>query len=413
MTIPLPMPRPDTSQPEFNVSPITAPQPEPMEVDTSPQSITPTNSPEVLEKRAFKVKYGLDEILNKTKDEIYAGLQQGDEPQLRQQAAAEIDKRKSVGLQSLIAQTIQNKGSALTPEETGGLTSIIMNMSKQTDPATVFEEAYGKQFIATLDRTAMAKPDNFLNDAKQKFPEETAAILNDHGSLVTKREIIGTYLEDVEDELNNQSYLPWLYNQSEELIPGYSDIRLRGLGPRTGVFAGGTLGENLDKTRIELLRLPTDQLLPALQKIVEPMRKGNTYINMGNPTLAADFLRSMLGMSTNDVILKDITLPLDVAGLGLGKATVRGIRGVLPKTEAQLLRDTKTAAEDMAKASADPGVSKSTMEAAACDLEQSAITRATANSVGEAHGITDPRKRALDSLSDVFRTDLEDIKARQ
>ncbi len=393
---------------EFNVSPITTPQQEPMEVDTSSRSVAPVSSPDTIERRTFKVKYGLDEVLKKTKDEIYAGLSQGEEPQMREQAAAEIDKRKVASLQSLVAQTIKNKGSNLTSEEMSGLSSIVANMSQTTNPDTVFEEAYGKQFISTLDRTAMQNPDSFLNAAKQKYPEETAKILNDHGSLVTKREIVTTYLEDVEDELKHQGWLGWGWDQAKYMVPGYQDVQMRGLTPKTGVFAGGLLGENLEKQRVELLRLPQDQLLPALKQIVEPMRRGMLG---GNPTLAADYLRSVLGTSTRDIILKDVALGLDVTGLGLGKlgykAASRLVRG-----ESTLLKDTTKAAEDMVQASADPGVSKSTMEAAAGDLEQSAVTRATANAVGDAKNLTDPRKRALEALSDVFRTDLQDIKSR-
>lgn len=395
---------------QFNVSPIIAPHEEPMSVDTSTRSVAPVSSPETVEKRTFKVKYGLDEILKKTKDEIFQDLTQGDEPKLREQAAAEVDKRKAAGLENLLKQTIEKKGSVLSPEETAGLTTIVMGMSENTNPDTVFEEAYGKQFVATLDRTAAAKPDSVLNDAKQKFPEETAAIMNDHSSLVTKREIISTYLEDVEDELKHQGWLGWGYDQAKYLIPGYTDVQLRGAAPKTGVFAGVGLGENLDRQRIELLRLPANQLQEELRKIVEPMRKGMLG---GNPTIAADFLRSMQGMSTDDVVIKNVTLPLDIAGLGAGKAAVRGLKRVLiTKSDEQILKDTKQAAEDMAKASGDPGVSKSTMEAAAGDLEQSAVTRSTANFVGDVHGMSDPTKRALDALSDGFRTDLQDIRSR-
>jgi hypothetical protein len=58
----------------------------------------PVSSPETIDKRTSKFKYGLGEILGKTRDEIFQGLNNGEEPSLREQAAAEIDKRKNAQL---------------------------------------------------------------------------------------------------------------------------------------------------------------------------------------------------------------------------------------------------------------------------------------------------------------------------
>ncbi len=395
---------PETQTEEFNVSPIITPQEEPFEVDTSPATTAPSSSPETLNKRSFKVKYGLDEVLKKTRDEIFAELVQGNEPALREQAAAEVDKRKALALDKLIEETAKNKGSALTVAEASSLKTIVTNMSQNTDPDTVFETAYGKKFISTIEDLAVNKPDSIVTEAKQKYPEETAKIFNEHSSLIAKQSIIETELENAQDEAKAQGWIGWGYDQMKYMIPGYTDVQMRGNIPGPGVFAGGTLSENLEAQRIALLRMPPSEMKVELQRIKSQMLPSN-------PSLWLDFLNSMKGMSYTDAVLKNVTLPLDLAGLGIGKAAVKGTRRLL-KLDTQILKDTEKAAQDMVKGAADPDVSKSSIEAHAGDLEQSAVTRATTNFVGDAKGLPDATRRGLEALSDVHRVDVNDIKAR-
>lgn len=402
----VPMPQARPAQPEFNVSPITPNSEEPFQVDDSEATTPPASSPETMDKRAFKIKYGLADIIGKGRDEIYADLAQGNEPDMRDRAAGEIDKRKSTALEDMIKQATANKGSPLTSDELSGMKSIVDNLGKTTDPQTVFETAYGKQFISELDKTAQRNPDdNLLTDATQKMPEQTAQILNEHSSLVAKREILTTKLENVEDEIKNQSWLGWGVDQAKLMVPLYHDVELRQNVPGVGVFTGLGLGANIDKQRIALMRMEPDDMKMALDKIVDPMKASN-------PTLAADFLRGLLGGGTNDQLFSNLTTPIDVAGLGLGKASVKAVKTILVKgTDKQLAHDVKTAAADMTRAAADPNASKSTIEAASGDLKQSAITRAVTDFVGDANGVPDATKRGLEAMSSVHRTDLQAVKA--
>ena len=186
---------------EFNVD--IPQEEETFPVDTTPANVVTPPSDETLDDRSTKIKYGLGDILQKTKDEIYADLAKGDEPTLREQAAGEIDRRKTTAIENVIKQATANKGSPLTPEETSGLSDIIKNLSSTTDPQTVFEEAYGKQFIAELDKAADRVPDNVLNEAKQISPEEIANTMINSSSLVAKRERIVSKLQDAQDEVKN------------------------------------------------------------------------------------------------------------------------------------------------------------------------------------------------------------------
>src|SRR6266481_1500036 len=62
----------------------------------------PTYSPETLESRSTRFKYGLGDLLQKTKDDIYQNLQDGKEGELRTQAASMIDERKRQATEKLI-----------------------------------------------------------------------------------------------------------------------------------------------------------------------------------------------------------------------------------------------------------------------------------------------------------------------
>jgi hypothetical protein len=58
-----------------------------------------------------------------------------------------------------------------------------------------------------------------------------------------------------------------------------------------------------------------------------------------------------------------------------------------------------------------PAVSKSTIEAAAGDLKESAVTRATTNAVADAQNVPQATKRAVEALPDTLRADLQDLKS--
>lgn len=397
----------DLAQPTYNVDPIT-PHEETFSVDTTSSEVPPVTSAEVAEKRSFKFKYGLDEILNKTKDELYDDISKGGESALRETAASELDKRKTDAIPKVIADLEAKKGSPLTLQETSGVAEIITKLTKQTDPNSVLEEAYGKQFIATLDREAMQNSSSFLNKAKQQYPEEVAAIFNEKADLVTKREYLNTLYENIQDERKNQGWIPWGVDQAKFMFPGYEDVQLRGNVKGTGVFTGGGLGPNLEAQRKKLLQLPFDDMKEEVRRIVEPMRASN-------PTLASEFVKSMVELSSDDVMVKTMNLPTSLIGTGIGagvaKAGVKAIRGVENVTGKQILKDTAKAAEDITKAAADPQVSKSTIEAAAGNLKESAITRATTNAVGDMTGAPRATERARESLSGTFRVDDADMAA--
>lgn len=379
-------------------------------------------SSEVAEKRAQKIKYGLNEVLKKSQEEIFQDIQEGKEGDLRLQAASEIDRRKREQTESVIKHVLGQKGAPLSFDETNGISQIIQNMTAQTDPSSVFEEAYGKQFIGTLDRLSTGKPDNILNAAKQEDPARVAEMQSWHSDLVTKREYFRTVAEDIDAELKQQGWLGFGFDIVKQAVPGYTDYNLRNLADQ-GFFTGLGLGKNLEEARKKLLQMPFEEMKPKVQAIVQGLSTG---IAGGNPQLAKQFADDMInGLSHDDVFLRTAILPLDVTGIGIGKATIKGLEAVRPASK--VMERAEKAIADVSREAVNPNASKSTIEAAAGDLSESAVTRATTNftwsTIGEgptAAGratagavLEGPQatRRAIEALPAALRTDLDDIRA--
>lgn len=391
--VPIPVSRPinvDTNnvepQPVFSVDENT---------DDTPAPITP----EMAQTRAAKFKYGLGDILKKSHDEIYQGLLNGEEPNFRETAAATIDQRKQEQTQKILSQIVGNKGGPLTPEEIDGIQQIVQHMNQKTDPNSVLEEAYGKQFMATLDRVAQGNPDNFYNDAKKAAPELLAQQQDDLAKHISKREFAETLQHNIEAEAKQQGWAPWLADQAKSMVPGYEDVKTRGLAPDVGVLDGIGLGHNLLEQRKALYRLPFEEFKTKLTEIA-------TKLRADNPTLAAEFVKSMAGMSDDDVLVKDALLPTSLIGTGIGAKFSKGF-GKLTG----ILKDTEHAAVDVARAAADPNISKSGIEAAAGDLKEAAVTRATTDAVAAAKGTPRATEKAVEALFSVVRSDQQAVRA--
>lgn len=393
-----------TQQPLTLDPPPVADNSEPLNVAVENQS--PPSSPETINSRAQKFKYGLGDVLQKSKDDFSTSLAQGEENNLRATAASVIDKRKYDAGQKLILDSV-NKESPLTDDEKAGVFGLVSDLNTKTNPDTVLETAYGKQFIAQLDRTAENNPgNNVLDKATMQDPEAVATILNNHGDLITKNQIVQTLLQNASDAYKNQGWFSWGTDVAKSMIPGYSDYMLRGNDPNIGIFAGGGLGQNLRKQMQDLYDLPVDEFHTKLKGIAENLEKSD-------PSQAIAFLQAMQGQSYKQELSNTLQLPVSVAttlpvveGAKLGyRLTKEAVSGTTP------LADVARASTDMVRAAGDPEATRSTIEAAAGDLQESAISRVTANSVADNSGVTPPARAAIESLATTYRADNENILA--
>lgn len=389
-----------------------------LDFDVGPDDSRPVASEKTLSDRSDKFKYGLGDILQKSRDEIYEGLQRGEEGLLREQAAGEINKRKQDTLQKVLTSVATNKKGPLTPEEIDGLSQIVGGLQPDTDPSTVLETAYGKQFMAQLDRTAQGSQDNIWTQAQIREPEATARIQAGFENLISKREVVQQQLQDAQDEVEDQSWMGWGFDQFKTAIPGYTDWSLRAGAAGTGIFAGGALGWNLEQQRRNLFEMPIGQFKTELMRSTAGM----------TPIMKREYLTAMLGVTTDDVTVKNWQLPLEFLGLGIGSKVgkylykkVTGETAELPLTPrvvrtnmmtGQEVSDVRRAAEDMVRAAAEPNASRSTFEAASGDLQQSAVTRATSNAIADRQNLPEATKRAVEALPGTLRADMDNVRAR-
>lgn len=371
----------------------------------SPESLP---SEETADKRSFKIKYGLGDIIKQTKEEIFKDLSDGNEAVLREKAAGAVDERKSMAVENVIRQATANKGSPLSPAEVFGLQDIVKNLSSTTNPDTVFEEAYAKQFIGELDKASDLSPDNLWKEANKIAPEDLAKIASEHSTGLAKREILVSKLQDVEDEIKHQGWFGWGVDFAKGMVPGYHDAKLRDNVEGSSFFEGGLLGLNLEEQRKRLLSLPTSEMKTELDKIVDTMKRQN-------PQIAAEFVRAMIGPNDTGIFFNNIVTPLDFVGLGVGKfgtKTIKAAVKTLSKREQQTVKDAETAVRQMAEASTDPNVSKSTIEAASGNLTESATTRLVTDAVEDASGTPDLTRRGIEALSSTHKVDFDKIKSR-
>lgn len=358
---------------------------------------------DVVEKRSFKFNYALGSILKKTHDELFQDIYNGNEENIRTGAASELTYRKQLEAQKAIAAYAAAKQNGVTPEEAKTIETLVLDMKKEVDPTSVMEDAYGKQILSTLDQVGNTK-NTILSDIKQSNPEGFAKVQQQGSSLVTKREFANTLKEDIDAEIENQSWAGWGVDLAKQFIPGYTDVKLRGNVPDVSFFESIGLGNDLEEQRKALLNLPVEEFTKTLKKITDTLREDN-------PQMARDYVDAVIGMSTDDVYLKNIITPLDIASVPIGTAVGSVVRGIKKGIKAErTAEDVTKAVQDVVKASAAPDVSKSVLLDAAGDATESAVTKATTNAVADIKGVPQATKRAVENLMTVFRTDIQDIK---
>jgi len=388
----------------ISVDPISAPEPFTVSLDTN--ASTATMSEETATNRAWKFEFGLKEILKKSKDEIYQTLHNGDEDTLRGSAASDIDARKREETQKVLAEVAGRKGGDLSEEEIQKLTQLLNEMNEQTDPGVVLEQGYAKQLVAELDRAA-ERNGSFLKEARAASPEKVLEMENAATDFASKRMVAQTVVENLQDEIKQQGWGGYAFDLVKTAIPGYTDAQLRGNVEGIGIIEGVGLGANLEAQRARLYDLPTAGAFKTeFKKIIDNLKSG--WLG-GNHQIALDFARSMVGMSSSDVMMKNITLGIDFAGTGLASGAARGVRAGVKGTNV-LMRDTAKAFKDIAEAGTAPNASKSTILEGAGDLKEAAVVKSTVNLSDDITGRPRATERAIESLTSAMRTDLDDFK---
>lgn len=365
----------------------------PVDLDTGP---APAITAETASARAFKVAYALDKTLGKDRPEIQQKLQDGGEAELRTEAAGAVQTKRMEETQTKLTDLLSKKQGPVTPEEIKGVQDLASFMNAAVDPGSVFEESYATKLMSEADSFAEAHPSSDFAKAKKDNPEELAGIQKRYSEFGAKLGYMNTMLEDINDELKQQSYLGYGIDLAKGFIPGSTDYYFRGNVPGVGKTEGGSLAANIDKQRQELLATPWGPEFKL--KLAHTMQ----YLRENNPQRAVEFLHDLIGQSTTDAVLNNIALPLDIATSGgatiVGK-TVKGAAIQMAKS------DVRKAVGDLVKAGSEPNASRSSIAEGIGDLKEAAVVKATTNITEKLSGINNATKQAIESVDTAFRTD--------
>lgn len=373
---------------EENNAPVSLPAP------TGPTSVMP--STQLADRKTNKVNYALGQTMGKGASEIYTDMINGREQALRDQAAADVSA-KAAKIRSQKMLELAQKAGPLDPLQARA----IYAPTEEVNPSTVFEKAYATKYLSSIDDSAKSMQDTVLDTAKSEIPQQVEQIKDKANTLLSKIEIIRNLQDDVEDDLKQQGWVPFLADQAKLLFQPYPEIKLRGQNPDVGKVSGGLLlGTNVEAQADALFSLPTDEFKDRLVSIVNELKEDN-------PSLAKQFLDYVSGASANQKAIDNVfslALPADAQIVAQGGA--RLLRG------ASVMRRANKAFKDMVQSAAhadkDMPISAAAAEGAG-DANTAAAIRLQTNLEKSAKGSLDPDTSVKEALTSNFRLDADTL----
>lgn len=371
-----------------------APQPAMLDPGVAPQ---PTPAPGVLKLRSEKAQIGVGMALQQNPAETYSSIANGDEENYRNSAASDLNFRQSMRKQQAIMDYVSKTGRALTPDEYAEVINPFLTKDKPADPRDVIERAYAHQYISSANTAADYMQTSVLSDATREMPEQLGRVQEKATELTTKLEFARTLKENVEAEVANQGIVPWAADQVKTMFQPYVEAKMRGINPDVGKLSGGLLlGDNMKAQADNDFMRPLDEFKKILPERIAQLRKDN-------PTLAAQYLDYVVGISNNQQVLDNVFTmisPLDYASMG------KGALGLVRKVDT--FNRTNAAFKDLVKSTAKVGdevTLKAVMEEGAGNNGTAAVTRATDSVVKDLSGTTNPIQDIKEKLTSNFRLD--------
>lgn len=380
----------------ISIDPAQSQAPELISLDVG-GSASQVVSSEVAADRSSKAVFGLaPTYTDKNYDQVYDQIASGQEDSFRQEISHNIDFKRQQTLRNRIRELTQLKGAELNPE---AIAALVTAYSKPTDPNEVIEDNYARKYVGQLDETA-DRESTFWHEAKQEIPANVDTLQRLGKDLIKYREYLLKKAAETKDTYENQSYLGWGADQLKAILPGYSDLKLRGSTPGAGFFEGGMLGSNLRAQSVEAFNKPFPEFKAWIDGNMERLQKDN-------PSLAMTFITSMLGQSTSDEVWNNLTYTgLDIATLPIGGIAKFGLR------RAGLLASSKDAVKDVVQSTVTNAPTPVARAAGTGDLAEAGIQKANLNLVADLKGQNiNPFQRAIDAIHSIYNKDLAAIKA--
>lgn len=363
----------------------------------------PTPSAPVADIRSKKAAYGVGDILRKSEGEIRAMIMTGQEGQLRSEVSARLDAANEQKRMQYLTDTVTKSGRTLSLDQMEQL------RKPPSDPDRVFEDGYARKLLEGIYGAETSMQDTGLQEVVHSLPEVHAKDFARAEDYSGNYEYARKRQEDMAQLYENQGWLPWLADQGKNIVPFYSDLKIRGWIKTQPAFDGWLQGNSLEDQTRTLLRLPPDQFKSKLDQILGKLSNDN-------PTLALQYANAVLGMSNTDVMLGNINNVIDITGLpGLTAASYRLLKS---------LNTTRVALKDGIKSANIANPTPATISEGFGDTATAAVKRASqnisddlANTASPASNtlnvntLNDPIRRAKEALPTGFILDKAEIAA--
>lgn len=358
--------------------------------DTGVSLSSPGNAPVVIpdpvaSERAKKIHEGIGEHLqDKSVDEIKQDIQNGNEENLRQQAARKMDYDKSLRLNQSLIDLANSKGGPLDPDEVARMVDPFNPNNRPVPADSIVETQYGTKYIGSIQEAIGALPSNPVEQAQQEIPEEVDNGMLKGGTLVAKMEYAKHIREDIEATMGKQSIPGRVWDVVKQMWQPYNEAKMRGLVPDTGYTTGIDLGNNLQAQADKVFGLPMDQYTQVLKSVTDKLAQDN-------PSLAHRFAEYVEGLSSDDRMLDSVftyMLPLDAASIGkFGMNIARKV---------SLANRSNTAIKQLVKVADKIQTDKVARAEATGDLDKAAEIKGTDLVLQNMNGSSDPIKIATD-----------------
>ncbi len=356
--------------------------------------------PQIAQQRATKTKMGLGKVLGKDGNELYQEYVAGNENMLRKEAATKLDFQKQLQRQKDIQDLAATQGKPLDADQVNRIMDPSNPNYAFTDPDTVVEQQYAKNYLSTLNTARSYMGMNLVRNAGADIPQQTADTLDNASDLLAKNQYILTRMQNTEQNLvQEQSWPGYLADQAKQMFQPYVEYKERGLIPDTGILAGIGLGSNLDAQHSTLYRLPFDQFKQQFDTAMD-------YLEKNNPSLAVSFAKSMLSQNSIDTTIGNAFSALAIPDYaGLGKIGLEAIRKV------RTLNQVRRAAADIVRSAAtNPGAGPVQAAEGAGDTAEAATQRILQQNTQALQHNSPPLEQAEGNLLSTWQSDANNFR---
>jgi len=376
---------------------------QPVSIDTSSSLATPLTEP-VISTRSTMAHYGIYDI-SRTYEDIKRSIAEGKEDQLRGEVASKEDVDKADKLRKLFSDMSIRKGGPLTTKEMQGTLDEIKINKEYSDPKSIFEEKFSKRYVNTLYGVGANEPGSWWDSVVHQYPNMVAEAVDVGTSFLTKDSFLRTQIQDAQSVLDAQSWGGRAVDFGKNLLSLgiYGEVKLRGNIPGTPLTP--SLGNALEEQRKALYRLPFPEFKAKVVEIADRLK-------VDNPSLAVEFLTSMLGMSKSDILAHNFSTAataISVPGTGFLTRKVAEKFGVINPVK-KAVADSVESAKFSYGAGVDALWSPKVAAAAgAGDIGEAAVLHATGGLMSEMRGTNNPAKWAIEALPSVMKSQSEDV----